>query len=86
MAFGVFQSLKMAMSGKVIHQIDVPIMSGATASLRIKKQKGDKPYVVMACLASGNYQYYPMDLETFRLFSSAVLETRDKLEAAFISD
>jgi hypothetical protein len=86
MVFGFFQTLKNAMTGKVINQIDVPIMSGATASLRIKQQKGEKPYVVLACLASGNYQYYPMDLEAFRSFSSAVAITRDKLEAAQISD
>lgn len=74
-------AIAMATTGKVIEQMDTSIMSGlCKVSLRLK-QKNDKssPYVVLAGIASGNYQYYPMNAEEFERFANAVQRIRDKL-------
>ncbi|OBQ80713.1 MULTISPECIES: hypothetical protein [unclassified Mesorhizobium] len=70
----MFRSIKMAVSGEVIQRIDTPIMDGhCTISLRLKRDRKGRKYVVLAGIASGNYQYYPMELEQFRQIIEAAL-------------
>jgi hypothetical protein len=75
----MFTSLKRATTGKILKQIDTPIGEGAcTISLRLKQNKNDT-YVVLAGIASGNYQYYPMSRDEFELFASAVKQIQEDL-------
>jgi hypothetical protein len=69
-----FSVLSMAMTGKVINQIDTPIMGGnCQMSLRIKRKDDDSDvWVVLAGIASGNYQYYAMTGDEFARFADAV--------------
>ncbi|MFE0019162.1 hypothetical protein ACFWXH_30225 [Mesorhizobium sp. NPDC059054] len=69
----MFRVAKMATTGKIIRQIDTPIVGGrCTLSLRLKRDGQDKHYVVLAGIASGNYQYYPLELSEFSDFASAI--------------
>jgi len=75
-----FATLSMVMTGKVLFQIDTPANFGvSTMSLRIKQKKDGSPYVVLAGIASGNYQYYAMTAEEFDEFAEAVQTTRGEL-------
>jgi hypothetical protein len=77
-------TLSMAMTGEVIQQIDTPIMDGhCQISLRLKRKKDDSDaYVVLAGIASGNYQYYPMKAEDFVQFADAVQVIKSQLLSA----
>jgi hypothetical protein len=78
-----FSRLAITMTGDVIRQIDTPIMDGrCQMSLRLKR-KGEEmdAYVVVADIASGNYQYYPMKSEEFLRFADAVQTTKTHLTA-----
>ena len=79
----LFRSLKMATTGKVVHQIDFPVMDGmATLSLRLKREKGDKHYAVLAILASGNYQYLPLEMQELDQLVKAVEAIREVAKPA----
>lgn len=70
----IFRSIKMAVSGKVIKRIDTPIMDRqCTISLRLKRDSQGRQYVVLVGIASGNYQYYPMELEELKQLTDAAL-------------
>lgn len=43
-----------------------------TVSLRVKQGKSGSNYVVLAGIASGNYQYYPMERHEFLEFANNV--------------
>jgi hypothetical protein len=75
---GIFKSLKRVLTGEILHQIDTPIIQGrAILSLRLKRQTGsDKKYVVLAGTSSGNYQYFPFDLDEFERFVEAAIDIR----------
>ena len=79
----VFSTLSMALTGKVVSQIDTPIMDGnCRLSLRLKRKAGSEysdGYVVLAGIAAGNYQYYAMTGEEFLQFTEAVETTKKKL-------
>ncbi|WP_395449929.1 hypothetical protein ACHMW7_09025 [Aminobacter sp. UC22_36] len=78
----LFRSLKMATTGTVIRQIDTPISNGlCTLSLRLKRDSQDKHYVVLAGIASGNYQYFPLELSEFSDFASAVVAMKASIAA-----
>ena len=70
----VFSAISMTTTGNVINQIDTPIMDGTCQiSLRLKQKNDDSnAYVVLAGIASGNYQYYSMKADEFIQFASAV--------------
>jgi hypothetical protein len=70
---GLFGSIGRVLTGKVLHQIDTVIMGGyVTVSLRLKeRQRTNTPYVVLAGIAQGNYQYYSFDLDEFDQFVDA---------------
>jgi len=70
---GLFGSIARVLTGKVLHQVDTVIMGGnCTVSLRLKaRQETNAPYVVLAGMAQGNYQYYPFDLDEFDRFVDA---------------
>ncbi|PSJ55797.1 hypothetical protein [Pseudaminobacter soli (ex Li et al. 2025)] len=67
-----FSPLKMAFTGTLVSQIDIPVSSGLTLSLRLKRDGYGKHYVVLAGFASGEYQYYRLELSEFADFASAV--------------
>lgn len=81
----VFSALSMAVTGKVVNQIDTPIMDGnCRLSLRLKRKSESEysdGYVVLAGISAGNYQYYAMNADEFMRFAEAVETTRDKLLA-----
>ena len=81
--FDVVKGLKRVMTGEVIQQIDTPANSGwTTMSLRLKKERGsDDPYVVLAGLTRGNYQYFAFTRDEFGQFSDAVKTIRDSLDS-----
>ncbi len=64
------------MAGKIIKQIDTQIMGNqCTVSLRLKEANdSSETYVVLAFLASGNYQYVALDQSEFEQFAGAVNE------------
>jgi hypothetical protein len=67
-----FTALKRALAGAVLKKIDTSIGDGlCTISLRLKRNSMEH-YVVMACLASGNYQYYPMSAKEFQDLADAM--------------
>ena len=76
-----FSAISMAVRGEVIHQIDTPIMDGSCQmSLRLKRiNDGSDAYVVLAGIAPGNYQYYPMKAEDFVQFADAVQVMKGQL-------
>jgi hypothetical protein len=76
-----FSALSMATTGKVITQIDTPIMHGkCEISLRLKRKDDDSDgYVVLAGLARGNYQFYPMHADEFIRFADAVQTIKSEL-------
>jgi len=76
---GLFKSLKRVLTGQVIRRSDVPIMNGTCVmSIRMKPDsEGD--FVVLACKAAGNHQYYPFDTNEFEKFVEAAIEIRDAL-------
>ena len=76
-----FSALSMATTGKVLNQIDTPIMDGrCQMSLRLKcKDEASDAYVVVAGIAAGNYQYFPMKADEFEQFADAVQTMRDEL-------
>ncbi|MCK1615017.1 MULTISPECIES: hypothetical protein [unclassified Bradyrhizobium] len=81
----MFSVLSMALTGKVVSQIDTPIMDGSCRlSLRLKR-KGDSEYsdgyIVLAGIARGNHQYYAMTADEFMRFAEAVETTRKQLLA-----
>ena len=79
----MFQSLRMVTTGTIVRQIDTPISDGlCTLSLRLKRDRQDKHYVVLAGIASGNYQYFPLELSEFSDFASAV----EAMKAVIASD
>jgi hypothetical protein len=74
---GLFESVKRALTGQVLHKIDIEMGRGTwggawTLSLRLKRHRssGDK-YVVLAALAAGNYQYYTFEWDEFDQFIEA---------------
>jgi hypothetical protein len=77
-----FSVLSMAMTGTVVNQIDTPIMGGnCQMSLRLKRKGDDSDaYVVLAGIASGNYQYYAMNAEEFthHLLASLLANARQQ--------
>jgi len=75
MGFGLAQSIWRALTGEVVQKIDVKLGNGVTVSMRLKR-KSDGLYVVMACVAMGNYQFYPMDLGEFQAVTEAMIATR----------
>ena len=79
-----FSRLSMAMTGKVISQIDTPITDGqCQMSLRLKrKNDNSEAYVVVAGIAQENCQYYPMNSEEFGRFADAVQNMRSQLSKA----
>ena len=64
------------MAGKIIKQIDTQIMGDlCTVSLRLKQaNESSETYVVLALIASGNYQYVALDQSEFEQFARAVQE------------
>ena len=78
-----FAAISMATRGEVIHQIDTPIMDGRyQMSLRLKRiNDGSDAYVVLAGIAPGNYQYYPMKAEDFVQFADAVQAMKGQLSS-----
>jgi hypothetical protein len=77
----IFRTIKMAVSGEIVHQIDTPIMDGrCTISLRLKQDSKGRKYVVLAGIAGGNYQYYPMELEQFKQLTDAALAIRKTIQ------
>jgi hypothetical protein len=84
--FGFFKSLKRVMSGEVIATIDTDIMGGACVlSLRLKQDESSR-YVVLAGLASGNYQFYQMDAGEFERFADAVHQMRRGLHGVVLAE
>lgn len=78
----VFHTVKMAVTGTVIRRIDMPIMGGnCTMSLRLKRSKDGKRFVVLAGIGSGSYQYFPMDPTEFNEFAAAVTTINAELVA-----
>ncbi len=71
-----FTALKRVMAGKIIKQIDTQIMGDlCTVSLRLKQaNESSETYVVLALIASGNYQYVALDQSEFEQFARAVQE------------
>ena len=68
-----FRALKVVTTGTVVRQLDTPIINGrCILSLRLKRDAEGKHHVVLAGIASGNYQYFPMELSEFSDFASAV--------------
>jgi hypothetical protein len=78
---GIFSGIAMAVTGKVLNQIDTPIMDGACeVSLRLKQKNNESnAYVVLAGIAAENYQYYPMKAEEFVQFADAVQVIKNQL-------
>lgn len=76
-----FSALSMATTGKVITQIDTPIMdSRCQISLRLKRKDDDSDaYVVLAGIARGNYQFYAMHADEFTRFADAVQTIKSEL-------
>ncbi|ATU94090.1 hypothetical protein B5P45_12905 [Phyllobacterium zundukense] len=71
----------MTLSGKVLHQIDTGLQGGnCTVSLRLKQEKSGEHYVVLAGIASGNYQYYPMERHEFMEFANNVAQMKALLQ------
>jgi hypothetical protein len=68
----------MVLTGEVLQQIDTEISDGfCVVSLRLKRERGSgKEYVVLAGIASGNYQYYPFDLDEFDQLIHAAINVR----------
>lgn len=80
--FKLFRTIKMATTGKVLHQIDNAIQGGnCTLSLRLKQERSGASYVVLAGVASGNHQYFPMEGHEFLRFADSVAEIRKLLAA-----
>ena len=79
MGFGILESIRRALTGKVVRKTDITLGNKTTISFRLKV-KDDDPYVVMACTVAGNYQYYPMDLQDFQALTAAVLATKAAIE------
>ncbi len=78
--FGFFRALKMATTGKVLQQLDTQVLGGScTVSLRLKQEKSGGKYLVLAAIASGNYQYYPMERLEFMEFANNVAQMRTLL-------
>ncbi len=76
---GFFRAIKMAATGEVLQQIDTQLLGGScTVSLRLKQEKSGK-YVVLAGIASGNYQYYPMERHEFMEFANNVAQMKTLL-------
>jgi hypothetical protein len=76
----------MVTTGTVGRQIDIPIMGATcTMSLRLKRGKDGKHYVVLAGISSGNYQYFPMEPAEFNDFATAVTTINAELIAATAS-
>jgi hypothetical protein len=85
MGFGIFESIRRTLTGKVVQKTDIILGNTTTISLRLKKQDG-RLYVVMACTAAGNYQYYPMDLHEFQALTDAILATKSAIDQSRDSD
>ncbi|GAA2876169.1 hypothetical protein WHT83_20270 [Aminobacter sp. P9b] len=78
----IFRPLKLAFTGTLVHQMDTPISSGLTLSLRLKRDGHGKHYVVLAGFAGGEYQYYTLELAEFAQFASSV----DAIEASIAAN
>lgn len=81
MGFGIVESIRRTLTGKVVQKTDIALGNGTTISLRLKARDG-RFYVVMACTAGGNYQYYPMDLREFQALTEAMLATKAAIETS----
>ena len=79
MGFGILESIGRVLTGKVVRKTDIRLANTGTISLRLKT-KGDGLYVVMACKAGWNHQYYPMDLREFEALTDAMLATKAAIE------
>lgn len=79
MGLGIFESLRRTLTGTVIKKTSVTLGNKTTISFRLKANGNDR-YVVMACTAIGNHQYYPMDLHDFQTFTDAVLATKAEID------
>jgi hypothetical protein len=55
MGFGILESIRRTLTGKVVQKTDITLGNKTTISLRLKT-KDDDLYVVMACTAAGNHQ------------------------------
>ncbi|WP_155810787.1 hypothetical protein [Phyllobacterium sp. UNC302MFCol5.2] len=79
--FEIFRAVKMTLTGTVLRQIDIQILEGrCLLSLRLKREKPGSHYVVLAGLASGNYQYYPMKRDEFIEFATNVAQMKAALQ------
>jgi len=72
----IYMSARRALTGRVVRQKDVRLQMMADFSVRLKTN-GPEQYVVVAVLASGNYQYFPMDLAEFDAVTDAMNEIRE---------
>jgi hypothetical protein len=79
MSFGILGSIVRVLTGKVVRRTDIAPGNGTRISIRLKS-RGDDLYVVMACSAFANCQYYPMDLHAFNALTEAMLATRAAIE------
>jgi hypothetical protein len=79
----MFQVMKMAMTGEIIHQIDTSIAGdNCQISFRLKRErKTGREYVVMAGIATGNYQYYPMEIDEFDRLVESALQLRSRINS-----
>ena len=80
----MFQVMKMAMTGEIIHQIDTSIAGdNCQISFRLKRErKTGREYVVMAGIATGNYQYYPMEIDEFERLIESALQIRSRITSS----
>ncbi|TIN79748.1 hypothetical protein [Mesorhizobium sp.] len=71
------RSIKRAAFGRIVRQIDTDIASigRVKVSLRLKTER-EGPYVVLALIAPGNYQYCPMDIGELDAVIKAMSEIR----------
>lgn len=73
---GFFQSIKMMLTGQVVHQRDIDL-DGTTVSLRLKRAGGQAhEYVVLVLKSAGNYQYCAFELDQFDRFIEAAKSVR----------
>ncbi len=75
---GMFKSLKRALTGEVLQRIDTKVINGIqTVSLRLKRERESGiEYIVLAMIASGNYQYSMFELDEFDEFLKAAKDIR----------
>jgi hypothetical protein len=80
MTWRIFRFMRRTLTGEVVHKVDVEI-DDCIVSIRLKRNK-DELYVVMAFLASGDYQYYPLDIDQFKSVTQALLSIKAVAETS----